>query len=396
MRRGARSDERLRVVVLDHTADLGGGELALARLCAALDPAEVQVKVIVFADGPLVGRLRDQGTDVEVLVLGEGVRSRSRDALGTWGSARSAWAAVPFVLRLARRLRVLRPDLVHTQSLKADVLGSVAAGLARTPVVWHVHDRIADDYLPPRVARVFRWLIRRVPRAVVANSEATAVTLGRPDAVVAYPGFAPEQVRPDGGRTHVDPNPAVVGLVGRISPTKGQLELVAAAPGVLAAHLGTRFRLVGAPLFGGEDYAAEVEAEIGRRGLGDAVEVTGHVDDVAGVLDGLTVLVHASPVPEPFGQVVVEGMVRGVPVIATDAGGVPEILRGDDAGPLGVLVPPGDSDALAEALVGVLDDPAGRRRRAEAAFAVATERFAVERTAEIVTATWRRAGGRRR
>ncbi|MFC8733053.1 glycosyltransferase family 4 protein [Luteimicrobium sp. NPDC057192] len=393
MSRPIPSDARLRVVVLDHTADLGGGELALARLCEALDPAEVRVRVIVFADGPLVGRLRDGGTPVEVVRLGEGVRGRSRDTLGAWASVRSAWAAVPFVWRLARRLRTLRPDVVHTQSLKADVLGSVAAAVARAPVVWHVHDRVADDYLPARVARVFRWLAERVPRAVVANSEATAATLP-PGAVVAYPGFAPEQVRPDGARERVDPSPPVVGLVGRISPTKGQLELVRAVPAVLAAHPGARFRLVGAPLFGGEDYAADVTAEIARLGLGDAVEVVGHVDDVAAVLDGLSVLVHASPVPEPFGQVVVEGMVRGVPVVAADAGGVTEILRGDD-GPLGVLVPPGDSDALAAAVVGVLDDPAASRARAVAAYDAALERFPVARAAATVTATWRTVAARR-
>ncbi|MGC5166846.1 glycosyltransferase family 4 protein [Luteimicrobium sp. DT211] len=394
MTRRVHDDGLLRVVVLDHTAELGGGELALARLCAALDPAAVRVRVIVFSDGPLVGRLRAQGTAVEVVRLGDGVRARSREALGTWGSVRAAWAAVPFVLRLARRLRALRPDLVHTQSLKADVLGSAAAGLARTPVVWHVHDRIADDYLPPRVARIFRWLARHVPRVVVANSEATAATLGRPDVVVAYPGFAPEQALPDGARDRVDPSPPVVGLVGRISPTKGQLELVRAAPTVLAAHPGIRFRLVGAPLFGGEAYAARVDGEIERLGLGDAVRVTGHVDDVTAVLDGLTVLVHASPVPEPFGQVVVEGMVRGVPVVATDAGGVPEILRGD-RGPLGVLVPPGDSDALAAAIVDVLDDPAGSHLRAQDAYRLATRRFDVGTTADVVTATWRRVADRR-
>lgn len=393
MSRRARSDDRLRVVVLDHTADLGGGELALARLCEALDPAEVQVRVIVFADGPLVGRLRAGGTAVEVVGLGEGVRARSRDALGAWSSVRSAWSAVPFVWRLARRLRALRPDVVHTQSLKADLLGSVAAAAARVPVVWHVHDRIADDYLPARVAGAFRWLAARVPRAVVANSEATAATLP-PGAVVAYPGFAPDQVRPGGARLRACPEPPVVGLVGRISPTKGQLELVRAAPAVLAAHPGTRFRLVGAPLFGGEEYADAVAAEVDRLGLGDAVETVGHVDDVAAVLDGLSVLVHASPVPEPFGQVVVEAMVRGVPVVATDAGGVPEILRGED-GPLGVLVPPGDSGALATAVVDVLDDPAASRARAVAAYDAALVRFPVARTAATVTATWRTVAARR-
>jgi len=393
--RPPRSDARLRVVVLDHTADLGGGELALERLCAAIDPAVARPRVIVFSDGPLVGRLREQGTDVEVLMLGEGVRGRSRDALGTWASVRSAWAAVPFVVRLARRLRALRPDLVHTQSLKADVLGSAAAVLARTPVVWHVHDRIADDYLPARVARIFRLLVRRVPRAVVANSRATAATLGRPDTVVAYPGFAPDQVRAD-GCARSRPTVPTIGLVGRLSPTKGQLELVRAARRVLDVRPDVRFRIVGAPMFGAEDYAREVDGEIERLGLGGSVAVEGFTTDVAAVLDALTVVVHASPVPEPFGQVVVEAMIRGVPVIATDAGGVPEILR-DGSDELGLLVGPGDVDGLADAVLDVLDHPDRAVTRACAAYDSALRRFPATETARVVTGVWEGvARGRRR
>ncbi|HWK92898.1 MAG TPA: glycosyltransferase [Luteimicrobium sp.] len=376
----------LHVVVVDHTASLGGGELALARLLGALSPAEVQARVVLFEDGPLVRLLREAGARVDVVPLDGGVRTAARDRLGSRAVLRSALSVVPFTVRLARTIRAMRPDVVHTSSLKADVLGSVAARLARVPVVWHVHDRIADDYLPHRVAQAFRWAARRVPRRVVANSRATAATLDGARSVVAYPGFTPDQVRRD-AKVRTGPDVRTVGLVGRLSPTKGQLELVRAARLVLDVRPDVRFRIVGAPMFGAEDYAAEVEAEIERLGLREAVVVEGFTADVKSILDALTVLVHASPVPEPFGQVVVEAMIRGVPVIATDAGGVPEILR-DGGRELGVLVEPGDVHQLADALVAVLDGPDEAAGRAADAYDSALRRFPVSETARVVTAVW--------
>ncbi|TGJ94393.1 glycosyltransferase family 1 protein, partial [Actinotalea fermentans ATCC 43279 = JCM 9966 = DSM 3133] len=82
--------------------------------------------------------------------------------------------------------------------------------------------------------------------------------------------------------------------------------------------------------------------------------------------DGCDVCVHASPVPEPFGQVVVEAMVREVPVVATRAGGVVEILAGTsgDPAPLGELVEPGDVESLARGISAVLADPEAAAGRA--------------------------------
>jgi glycosyltransferase involved in cell wall biosynthesis len=336
--------------------------------------------------------LRELGIAVEIIPLADGIRTRSRTGLGPATVLRSTVATVPFVLRLAWRLNRLRPDVVHTTSLKADLLGTVAAKLAGVPVVWHVHDRIADEYLPRPVVRAFRWLAARLPRAVVVNSHATGATVGRADAVVAYPGFAADQVRPGPVEDRIDPPTPVVGLIGRISPTKGQMELIEAVPSVLKEFPQARFRLIGAPLFGEQGYADTVARRIGELGLAETVELTGSVDDVAAELDRMTVLVHASPVPEPFGQVVVEGMIRGVPVIATDSGGVPEILEG---GRLGVLVPPGDPSALAAAIVTVLADDEGRARRAVEAHAVALSRFPMTRTADVITATWQQVARRR-
>lgn len=384
----------VRVAVLDHTAQLGGAELALLRTVRALDPAAVEVTVVLFADGPLAGRLRDAGVAVRVLPLDPRIAQTDRAAAGrsAVGAARSAAATLPFVARLARLLRDLQPDVVHTTSLKADVIGLPAARLARRPLVWHVHDRIAEDYLPAPVARALRVLARRGPRHVVVNSRATAATLlPLPRGwTLAYPGLAPEQVAADpAGR----PAPAtpVIGLVGRVSPTKGQREFVAAAALLAERFPDARFRVVGAALFEEQAYEVELRAQVAALGLADRVELTGWAADPVGEIDRLSVLVHASPVPEPFGQVVVEGMARGVPVVATAGGGVDEIAVADDGTPRCLVVPPRDVSALAEAVARVLDRPEEAAARADRAWKDVQADYAVARTAERLTAVWRRA-----
>lgn len=414
-----------RVLVVGHTAAPGGAELALLRLCGSLDPGLASVAVLLFEDGPLRERLEHDGHEVAVLPLREDVRTAHRDLRGdgatAGGSVSSAWARlrhalsaaveiVQFTGRLTRVVRAEAPDLLHATTLKADLLCIVPALLARVPLVWHVHDRVADDYLPAPVAAVVRLLARTVPRHVVVNSMATAASIGPPRGrwTLAYPGLEPSQVRD--WEERVDPVRPVVGIVGRISATKGQRELVVAAAQVLAARPDVTVRVVGGTLFGEEDYEAEVRALVAGLGIADRVVFTGFVDDPVGELDGLSVCVHASPVPEPFGQVVVEAMARGVPVVATRAGGVPEILlpdggrssaHGGAAGapppcpagtpsrtPLGLLVPPGDVAALAAAILDVLDDPDAARDRAHAAWFDVQQRFMIDRTCTAVLRAW--------
>ena len=388
----------MRVVVLDHTAELGGAELALLRTCAALDPARVTVTVVLFADGPLVGRLRATGVDVRMLPLDPRVAATDRATAGRSVAGRSVAATLPFVGRLVRLLRTLDPDVVHTTSLKADLIGLPAAALARRPLVWHVHDRIADDYLPGPVARVVRTAARLGPRHVVVNSRATARTLlPLPRGwTLAYPGLAPEQIADDPSGRRPVPATQVVGLVGRISPTKGQREFVEACALLADRYPGARFRIIGAALFAEAGYAAEVRALIVTRGLADRVELTGWLADPVAAVDALTVLVHASPVPEPFGQVVVEGMARGVPVVATAGGGVDEIAVAADGTERCLLVPPGDVPALAEAVARVLDRPQEAAARAERAWKDVRRDYPIAETAETLTGVWRRVARRAR
>jgi glycosyltransferase involved in cell wall biosynthesis len=377
--------------VLDHTADLGGAELALARLAAAIDPREVELHLLTFSPGPLVERVRLAGHEAEVMALAPSLATMDRSSAGRLRTAAgSALRLVPFVVRLARRLRELDVDVVHTTSLKADLLGVPVALLSRRPLVWHVHDRISPDYLPASMVRLIRSLARRVPAHVIANSEATAATLpGVRRLTVAHPGLSPDQLAATPRRPLAAQAP-VVGVLGRISPTKAQLEFVRAAALVAADHPEARFRVVGAATFGAEDYERRVREEVARLGLTDRVEFTGFVDDPVRELDAMSVCVHTASVPEPFGQVVVEAMGRGVPVVATAGGGVDEIVVPDEGGKsLGWLVSAGDVGALAASIGQALDDPEEAARRAERGWERAVSEFTIQRTAEAIRDVWR-------
>ena len=378
---------RLRVVYLDHVAELSGGELALARLLPAL--TEVDAHVILAQDGPLVARLEASGISVEVLPLAEHVRGLRRARVRPGDIPVSGAVAVAsYVARLSWRLRGLRPDLVHTYSLKAGIYGGLAARLARLPVIWHMHDRIATDYLPGFAVGLVRTLVGRVPQAVVANSRATLATIpdvpGRPKvrAVVASPvPVSTRDKRPSAGGSGV----FKVGMVGRLMPWKGQhvfLEAFARA----FPDGEARAIVVGGPLFGEEDYERSLREQAQELGLGQRVEFRGHVDDVAAELAGFDVLVHASVVPEPFGLAVAEGMAAGLAVVATAAGGPSEIITD---GVDGLLVPAADVAAFAGAMRRLAADPELRDKLGRAARR-RVDRFRPEVVAQETMAVYRK------
>jgi glycosyltransferase involved in cell wall biosynthesis len=354
----------LRVVYLDHTAQPSGAELSLARTLPELDGVEAHV--VVAAGGPLVSLLDGLGCSVEVLPLAERTRTLARSQVTARLPLASAVATAVYVVRLARRLRRLRPDLVQTNSLKSSIYGGLAARLAGVPIVWHLHDRVADDYLPRSAVWLVRWLARRLPDHVLANSHATAATLpdGVPVTVMPEPvepvGAPAAASRPDAATAD---GPLRVGIVGRLSPWKGQDLFLRAFARAFRDGEATAV-VVGSALFGEHDVGARLRQLATDLGIAGRVEFLGHRDDVAHQLRKLDVLVHASLVPEPFGMVIAEGMAAGLAVVAADAAGPAEIIEPEVNG---VLYPIADEVGLATALRALADDPDRRQRLGEAA-----------------------------
>ena len=353
-------DKRVRVVYLDHIARLSGGEIAMLHLLPHLE--RVNAHVILAEEGPLVGKLQQAGISVEVLPISGKVRDLRKDTVLTGRPQPVAlFQTLAYVARLAWRLGRLQPDLVHANSLKAGVYGSLAARLTQTPFVWHVRDRITEDYLPAPAVALIRRLVPKLADGLIAYSDTTLETLhvnGRP----AVRSVLPDSVQvPDdrlASRSERTRSACTFGMVGRIAPWKGQ-DVFLRAFAAASSGQGEQAVIVGSPLFGEEGYELQLRNLVGDLGLEDRVEFRGFREDVWAELASFDVLVHASVIAEPFGQVVLEGMAAGLPVIASAGDGPATLI---DDGQTGRLVASGDVDALARTMKVLARDPQGRKR----------------------------------
>lgn len=354
----ARDPRPLRVTYLGHTAKLSGGELALARLLPAL--RDIETQVILAEEGPLVHRLRQQGVPVQVVPMARVTRDLRRDRVhpGRLPIGAAAGALVG-IWQLTRRLLSDRPDIVHTNTLKAALYGGIAGRLAGVPVIWHLRDRIAVDYLPSPAVFLVRLAARVLPTAVIGNSGATLTSLGGgTNHERIYDAVKPGPVESGTADPGPHDRPFTVGQVGRLAPWKGQ-DLFLRAFARSFPDGDARARIVGAAMFGEDDWAQSLEKLAAALGIQERVDFVGFTDDVNAEYARLDVFVHASVTPEPFGQVVFEAMAAGVPVVVPDAGGPGEIVTDDTDG---LLYAMGDVEDLCERLHRLQANPQLRGR----------------------------------
>lgn len=371
-----------RILFLDHTAALGGAELCLLDVAAHFRERSL---VVVMEDGPLRGALEQRGVRVEVMSRGSALRQVKREsALPGFSAVGAVVGAAQEVARMARGY-----DVVYANSQKAFVVACASAAFARRPVLWHLHD-ILDPTVFSRVNIALDvFLANHVAARVIANSQATASALRarggtRVPIDVVYNGIdlsVADGVRAAdiaAARASFGAGSGVVlGLFGRLAPWKGQDVAIRALALLGAEHSEVHLAIVGDALFDEESYAAELRTLVSSLGLGTRVHFLGFRTDVPVLMSAVDVLVHSSTAPEPFGRVIVEGMLAHRPVIATAGGGASEIVN---AGVTAWQVIPNDPAGLAAAIREVLADPKRARDVAAAGRADAVSRFTLDVT----------------
>ena len=393
------SSDPISVLYLDHTARLSGGEIALVRLLGALDRTRFTPHVLLAEDGPLVERLERIGIETHVIPLSDSVRSVRKDTLSGRAMGRFH-LVVPFVrycVNVTAFIRKHKFVILHTNSLKSDIYGGVAGLLTGRPVVWHVRDHIDPSYLPAFAVRAFRWLARIIPSYVITNSQSTrsSLFLGTKRKSVVIPSGIDlrDSVIHDGlSATEVSESdlveprilrhsPIRIGIVGRLASWKGQHIFLDAAAKILHGGHKAEFVIIGSAMFGEERYEESLRQQAASLGISQNVTFTGFVNNVPEVMRSLDILTHASTTPEPFGQVIIEGMLEGLPVVGTDGGGVREIIIDKENG---MLVPIGDSAALAAALVYLIENPEEANRMANAAQTYVRRKYTIHDSARQV------------
>jgi len=349
----------IRVCHIITKLELGGAQQNTLYTVAHLDRRRFEPSLVTGAEGLLVEEAR--GLDARVHFVDALVREPSpgRDAAA--------------LARLITLLRRERPDIVHTHSSKAGILGRWAATIAGVPHIVHsIHGYGFHDGQP--------WLTRHLYQAVervtgrFTTSAFVAVSRANMETGLALDLFLPEKVTlirsgvrlsrfspretadADGGRA-----PVVVGMVGCLKPQKAPLDFVDVAARVLeqpGMEERVRFLLVGDGVM-----RPQVEERIAAGRLSGRVELAGWRRDVPDLLRGMDILLHTS-LWEGLPRVFPEAMATGLPIVATRVDGAPEAI---EDGVTGFLVSPGDVAGLARRTAQLVADPDLRRRMGAAA-----------------------------
>jgi glycosyltransferase involved in cell wall biosynthesis len=261
-------------------------------------------------------------------------------------------ASVPRdVLRFVRFYREEKPDVVHVNGAFF-IVPALAAKLLRIPVVWHLNDTV----VPRHVAPVFGAPVRLMADRIVVAAEAVAEHYGVAGAEhdVIYAPVDPAQFGDIVENN--DAGPPRVGLVANRLPTKGVEYFIEAAALIRERRGDAEFVLAGAPFPNHTDYYKRTNEMISDLDLEPVLDDRGFVSTVGDVLRDIDVLVLSST-SEASPTVVLEGMAAGLPVVATDVGGVREMLLREPENPAGIVVPPESPGDIAAGALELLDDP---------------------------------------
>lgn len=361
---------KFRILEIVDKPSLGGGQAALLLLAGNLDGSRFEVLVSSSGEGPLADEARKIGIPYIPVSLGKRLSFQP-------------------VREIAAVLEERKIDLLHTHGGIAGLYGRSAARRVRTPAVVHtLHGIHYLHYRNPLLRRLYIILERRYSRTtdrliLVCRSDLWRARKHRlaPDEkmTVILNGT---DIRADTGAAEIARRrdewgwPAgtpVVGTVARLHRQKGVINLLRAAPRILAAFPDARIAVVGE---GPQGKSLRREAD--RRGLDDRFFFLGERRDAASLLALFDIFISPA-LWEGLPFVLIEAAALGKPIIATDVDGVPEVIEN---GKTGLLVPPGNPDALAEAVVRLLKNKEEARRLGETARVLIPPRFPLRRMVE--------------
>jgi len=347
---------------------VGGSQIAAAMLIDGLDRTRYVPRVVLHERGPLADYLAERNVEFEFMPI----RAYVGSGRGALANVINLAATTPMLWRYLKRGRM---SIVHTQDGRMNQTWGSPARMSGAGFVWHQHSKYAVSRLTRQAMALANRIIcssefvcQSLPAAVKSN----ALTIENPfdtevkqlDRIEARHRVLQEVGLPAGGR--------IVAFIGNLTAQKRPEVFLHAAAGI---HDGdsSPFRFL---IFGRDRKGLQpkLEALANELGIGDAVRFMGFHDPIGPWLAASDLLL-APEVDEGFGRTLVEAILAGTPVIATDSGGHREII---DCPQTGILTPPDDASAMSAAALSMLADTTQRNEMTHRARDAAVARYAVQ------------------
>jgi glycosyltransferase involved in cell wall biosynthesis len=377
----------MNVAFYNHTSDVSGAEISLLLTARNLKGA----RPVLFApEGELLERAREAGLAVMPV---DSYRARmSKNPLRL---AKDVFGMVKSGYRLSKAIRSQQVELIHANSLRAGIMASLFTWHHRLPVVWHVRDMLPKGI----IGRAISSVARSSASALIGISHSVLEDFQRKvpknKLHLIHNGVELREISEREGRYHrqtireelaTPQKSKVVAIIGQITPWKRQEDALEAVHMLAGKGHDVYLWVVGEAKFRQEnlDYESSLRRRTEALGIQDRVRFTGFRKDIMEICCAADLLFLCSD-NEPFGRVIIEAMSQGTPVVATDAGGVPDIIV---SGENGLLYEVGNVNQLVHHADRLLQDDLYRARMGKNASERVKTHFTIDRTVQRVEAAY--------
>ena len=365
-------DRTLKIGFLNHFSDLGGAEMCSLTLMKHLDKDRFQLYLAAPAGGPLVTLAKDSHISVETFSLP--------------GMPASPLKVIQALNRLKKWIKSNNLDLIHANSQRTAVYAALLSRKTKTPYIFHDHELIplgwGHHFIGRSAARIITVSQEGKKRYGSTSYPVECVHNG-----IDVPDIKslrdPGDVRDE---FHIPQKAPLLIIAGRMIADKGHVDLIHAMQSVLKEVPETRLIIVGgAKLSETDEYENKLKRLVESMKLDKNIVFTGFIDDLMSLFNAADIVVHPA-IKDNLATVVIEAMALERPVISTRTGGIKEIISSDVDG---ILIDPGNSEALTGAIISLLSAPDKRRELGRKAADTVSLRFTVSRFAEQISRIYR-------
>ena len=375
------------ILYLDSGAGIGGGQRSLLLLLDLLDKARFTPFVGCLGDSSFAAEVEKTAVRVIPLSLPAAHNKTDKVKRFTLRDLLEDFRQLRVIVELNQAVKRHAIDLIHANSLSVALLGGIVARINRIPIL--MHKRYATSY------GILDKLCEKLLHRVILVSEATRWDFASVEKqTLIYNGVnldafqaSPEEIETLRTELFSDDEPdaaVLVGVVTRITPEKG-IHVLVSAIRELKGKANVKLLIVGGPYFQKDvEYMETLKQEVADSGIEDSVIFTGFLSDTRIVTSLLDIVLVPSIIPEACPRTIIEAMAVGKPVIATPLGGSKELVTPET----GILVPPEDASAVADAITTLAADPERLTAMGNAARDRAVQLFSSEKNTALTEAVY--------